>query len=187
MPQNPHNLTAEYATSDSDIRHNLIFSGEYRLPFGKGQTFGANWGPLANSIASGWKFGGIFSNGDLESVKTLIKGNPNLARGTRNILEYFDTAAFSEPAIPSGASYAYGNAGRNLIAGPGYINVDGSLAKEYTLENRWTLQLRAEAFNGMNSVHYSNPDGDFNSGTFGQINHTMGDNRKAQLAAKFIF
>jgi hypothetical protein len=202
VPQNSHNLTAEYATSDSDIRHNLVFSGDYRLPFGKGQTFGTNWGPLANIIAGGWKFGGIFSmhtgtpvnvilgndpKSALAGVRPNVKGNPNLARGKRNILEYFDTTAFSAPVIPSGAIYAFGNAGRNPIAGPGYINVDGSLAKEYTLENRWTLQLRAEAFNGMNSVHYSNPDGDFNSGTFGQINHTMGDNRRAQLAAKLIF
>jgi hypothetical protein len=39
----------------------------------------------------------------------------------------------------------------------------------------------------MNSVHYSNPDGNFNSGTFGQINYTMGDNRVMQLAGKFTF
>ena len=72
--------------------------------------------------------------------------------------------------------------------GPGYINLDSSVAKEYSIENRWKLQVRAEAFNTSNSVHYANPDGDFNSGTFGQITRVVGSsNRLAQLAAKFIF
>jgi hypothetical protein len=201
MPQDPHNLKAEYATSDSDIRHNLVFSGEYKLPFGKGQAFGSSWGSVADAIIGGWKFGGIYSmhtgtpvnvilgndpKSALAGVRPNVKGDPNLPHDKRTVLKYFNTAAFSTPTIPQGANYAFGNAGRNLIVGPGFINVDASLAKEFTLENRWKLQLRAEAFNAMNSVHYSNPDGDFYSGTFGQINYA-GDPRKAQLAAKFIF
>jgi hypothetical protein len=202
QPQDPHNLNAEYATSDSDVRHNLVFSGSYNLPFGKGQAFGSNLGSIADAVLGGWKFGGIYSmhtgtpvnvvlgedpKSALAGVRPNVKGNPNLAHDKRTVLQYFNTAAFSKPTIPEGASYAFGDAGRNLITGPGYINVDASLSKEFALESRYKLQLRAEAFNAMNSVHYSNPDGDFQSGTFGQINHTMGDQRKAQLAAKFIF
>jgi hypothetical protein len=202
MPQNPHDLSAEYATSDSDLRHNFVFSGDYRLPFGKGQRFGSNWNPAVDAVVGGWKFGGIFTAhtgtpvnvvlGDnpksaLAGVRPDVKGDPNLTHDKRSVLKYFNTAAFSTPVIPQGSTYAYGNAGRNLIVGPGYINVDASLAKEFAFENRWKLQVRAEAFNAMNSVHYSNPDGNFSSGTFGQINYTMGDARKAQLAAKFIF
>jgi len=201
-PQNPYNLTAEYATSDADVRHSLVFTGDYKLPFGRGQAFGSHWGTWPQAVLGGWRFGTIVTMhtgtpvnvimGDdpksaLAGVRPDIKGNPNLSRGKRNILRYFNTAAFSEPVIPEGQAYAYGTAGRNLITGPGFINVDASLAKDFTLENRWTLQVRAEAFNGMNSVHYSNPDGDFTSGTFGQINYTQGDQRRAQLAAKFIF
>lgn len=200
-PQNPYNLTAEYATSDDDVRHNLVFSGDYALPFGRGQTLGANWGTLPNAVLGGWKFGGIFSMrsgnpvnvilGDdpksaLAGVRPNISGDPNLSRGKRNYLHYFNTAAFSAPVIPQGSAYAYGNAGRNLVVGPGFINIDASLAKDFKVENRWTLQVRAEAFNGTNSVHYSNPDGDLTSGTFGQINSTYNP-RRAQLAAKFIF
>jgi hypothetical protein len=202
MPQNPHNLHAEYATSDSDVRQNLVFSGNYNLPFGKGQMFGARAGTIADAIIGGWRFGGILTMrtgtpvnvilGDdpksaLAGLRPNVKGNPNLPHNKRTVLEYFNTSAFSAPVLHSGAAYAYGNAGRNLIVGPGFINVDASLSKVYTLENRWKLQLRAEAFNGMNSAHYSNPDGDLQSGTFGQINSTMGDQRRAQLAAKIIF
>ena len=202
MPQNPYNLRPEYATSDSDVRHNFVFSGDYRLPFGRGENFGSHWGTVPEAILGGWKFGTIVSMrtgnpvnvilGDdpksaLAGVRPDVSGNPNFSRGKRNILEFFNTSAFSKPVIPQGSAYAYGDAGRNLIVGPGFINVDASLAKDFTLENHWTLQIRAETFNGLNSVHYSNPDGDFSSGTFGQINSTQGDQRRAQLAAKFIF
>jgi hypothetical protein len=201
-PQNPYDLRSEYGTSDSDVRHNFVFSGDYRLPFGQGEMFGSKWASLPEAVLGGWRFGTIVSMhtgtpvniilGDdpksaLAGVRPNVTGTPNLSRGKRNVLEYFNTSAFSAPAVPQGSSYAYGNAGRNLVVGPGYINVDASLAKDFKVENRWTLQVRAEAFNGLNSVHYSNPDGDFSSGTFGEINYTQGDPRRAQLAAKFIF
>ena len=201
-PQNPYDLTSEYATSDDDVRHTLVLSGNYALPFGRGQSFGGNWGTLPDAVLGGWKFGGILTMrtgtpvnvilGDdpksaLAGVRPDISGDPNLPHGKRSWRGYFNTAAFSAPVVPQGSAYAYGNAGRNLIVGPGFINIDASLAKDFKVENRWTLQVRGEAFNGTNSVHYSNPDGDFTSGTFGQINSTMGDQRRAQLAAKFIF
>lgn len=209
LPQNPYNLKAEYASSDADVRHNFVFSGDYNLPFGKGQILGSNWGSIADAIIGGWKFGGILTMrtgtpvnvilGDdpksaLAGLRPNVSGDPNLSRGNRTVLEYFNTAAFCDPnvpkcapAAPQGSSYAYGDAGRNLITGPGFINVDASLSKEFALESRYRLQVRAEAFNGMNSVHYNNPDGDFQSGTFGSILSTMGDQRRAQLAAKIIF
>ncbi len=202
QPQNPYNLKGEYASSDADVRHNLVFSGDYSLPFGKGQTFGSSWGSIADAIVGGWKFGGILTMhtgtpvnvilGDdpksaLAGLRPNVTGDPNLPHDKRNVLAYFDTSVFSKPAIPQGASYAYGDAGRNIAVGPGFINVDASLSKEIALESRYRLQLRAEAFNGMNSVHYTNPDGSMSSPTFGQINSTMGDQRRAQLAAKFIF
>ena len=202
LPQNPHNLKAEYANSDADVRHNLVFSGDYNLPFGKGQAFGSNLGSVADAILGGWKFGGILSahtgtpvniilgddpKSSLAGLRPNVSGDPNLPHDKRNVLAYFNTAAFSAPKVPHGSSYAYGDAGRNIVTGPGFINVDASLAKEIALESRYKLQIRAEAFNGMNSVHYTNPDGNMQSATFGQINSTMGDQRRAQLAAKFVF
>ncbi|WP_263368480.1 TonB-dependent receptor [Edaphobacter bradus] len=202
QPQNPYNLRSEYATSDSDVRHNVVVSGEYNLPFGEGQTWGSNWNSIENAILAGWKFGGIVTmrtgtpvnvvlgedpKSSLAGLRPNVTGNPNLTHSKRNVFEYFNTAAFSQPVLPPGASYVYGNAGRNLIVGPGFINVDASLAKEFAIEHYGKLQIRAEAFNGMNSVHYRNPDGNFQSPTFGMINSTMGDQRVAQLAAKFNF
>jgi hypothetical protein len=202
-PQNPNNLKAEYASSDTDLRHNFVFSGSYNLPFGKGQPIGSNWGPVLNAIAGGWRFSPIFTahSGNplnvvrgtnpasiLPGLRPDVAGNPNLPRKQRTIYEYFNTAAFSVPTAISGASFLPGDAGRNLVIGPAYVNLDSSLAKDFKMENRFTLQVRAEAFNTANTVHLSGPNGDFNSGIFGQITSVVGSsNRVAQLAAKFIF
>lgn len=202
-PQNPYNLTSEWASSDSDLRHNFVLSGSYYLPFGRGQVVGSNWGPVVNAIAGGWRFSPIFimRTGNpvnvvrgtnpasiLPGLRPNVTGNPNFPRGKRNVLEYFNKGAFSVPTNLQGQSFLPGNAGRNIVVGPAYVNIDTSLAKDFNIENRLTVQVRAEAFNTSNTVHLSNPDGDFNDGTFGQINSVLSNSdRVAQLAVKLIF
>jgi len=201
-PQDPYNLTREWASSDSDVRHNFILSGVYNLPFGKGQAIGSTWGPVANAILGGWRYSPILRmqtgtpvnvvrgtdpNAVLPGLRPNVSGDPTISRDKRNYLHWFDTSAFSWPKSLDLSSEA-GNAGRNIVVGPAYVNLDSSLAKDFSIEHRWTLQVRAEAFNTSNTVHLSNPDGNFNSGTFGQITSVLsGSNRLAQLAAKFIF
>jgi hypothetical protein len=123
----------------------------------------------------------------LPGLRPDVSGDPNLPHSKRNYLQWFNTSAFSVPAGLE-TSALPGTAGRNIVVGPAYVNLDTSLAKDFSIESRWTLQIRAEAFNTANTVHLANPDGDFNSGTFGQITQVQSNsNRVAQLAAKFIF
>lgn len=201
-PQNPNNLHDEWATSDSDVRHNLVFSGTYRLPFGQGQMFGSHWGgAIGNAIWGGWKFSPIFTmrsgtpinvvrgtnpNSNLPGLRPDVTGSPNMDRSKRSALHYFNTDAFSVPAAIAGSSTVPGNAGRNDVWGPGYMNLDSSLAKDFSIYDKCKLQLRAEAFNTSNTVHLGGPDANFNSPTFGQINSAY-NNRLAQLAAKIVF
>lgn len=202
-PQNPYDLASEHASSDSDLRHNFIFSGSFYLPVGKGQHFGSNWGTFTNAVLGGWRFSPIATlrSGTpvnvvrgtnpasiLPGLRPDVTGNPQLPRGQRTIFEYFNTGAFSVPKALQGSSFLPGDAGRNLVIGPGYANLDASLAKDFTLLEHYTVDFRAEAFNTMNTPHYSNPDGNFNSGTFGQIRSVQpASNRVAQLALKIIF
>jgi hypothetical protein len=203
-PQNPYNLRSEWASSDSDMRHNIVLSGSYTLPFGKGRTIGSNLGAVANAIIGGWRYSpvlrmqtgnpvnvirGTNPNSGLPGLRPDVTGNPNLPRGKRSYLQWFNTTAFSIPADLSGNSILPGDAGRNIVVGPAYVNLDSSLAKDFSIERRWTLQVRAEAFNTSNTVHLSNPQSDAgNPATFGQINSVLsGSNRLMQLAAKLIF
>jgi hypothetical protein len=204
-PQNPYNLGPEWASSDSDLRHNFVLSGSYNLPFGKGQVIGSNWGPITNAIVGGWRFSPIFRmqtgtpinvirgtnpNSVLPGLRPNVMGNPNIPRSKRNYLHWFDTSAFSVTADQANSALP-GDAGRNIVVGPAYVNIDTSLAKDFAVEERgrkYTLQIRVEAFNTANTVHLNGPDGDFNDGTFGQISSVQpNSNRVAQLAAKFIF
>jgi Carboxypeptidase regulatory-like domain len=202
-PQNPYNLKAEYANGDFDERNNLVFSGAFILPVGRGQRWGSNWGRVTNAVLGGWRYSPIFiaHSGTpvnvirgtnpasiLPGLRPDVTGNPTIPRGQRTIYHDFNTAAFSVPTSISGSSFLPGDAGRNLVVGPAYVNLDSSLAKDFKILERYTLDVRAEAFNTSNTVHLGNPDADFNSGTFGQITSVLGSsNREAQLAAKIIF
>jgi hypothetical protein len=202
-PQNPNNLKQEYASSDSDIRQNFVLSGSYNLPFGKGQAIGSHSNSVINAIIGGWRYSpiavlragnpvnvilGTNPTGSFPGLRPNLVGNPVLSHGKRSVAEWFNVDAFSKQTPTQGGAILAGTAGRNLFTGPGYLNLDSSVAKDFKVENRYTLQIRLEAFNTFNSEHYNNPDGNANDGTFGTITADNGSsNRVAQLAAKFIF
>jgi hypothetical protein len=99
---------------------------------------------------------------------------------------YFNTACFVAVA-----QYANrpGNAGRGVVRGPGFSNMDASLMKNFNLlkEEKAKLQLRLESFNTFNLVE---PNGyssvNITSSTFGVIS-TYRAPRRVQIAAKINF
>ena len=210
-PQDPRNLRAEIASSDDDIRHNFTFSGLYRLPIGRGQAFFGNWGRVEELLLGGWQLNSVFnaqtgtpvnvirsSNGDkfYSGLRPDLVGDPILPKSQRTLDHYFNTDAFSSTRFDTcntgaspGCNFLPGTAGRNLITGPGYINLNLSLFKEFALTERAKLQTRFETFNTLNTPHFQNPDGDqSNPLQFGTIPHTTRDNmRIIQIAAKVIF
>jgi len=207
-PQDPRNLRAEFASSDNDVRNNFIFSGLYRLPVGRGQAFLGNAGKAADLILGGWQINSIFnaqtgspvnvirsSNGDkfYSGLRPDLVGDPTLPRSQRTVDHYFNTAAFNSSRFngcfqsSDPTCYLPGTAGRNLITGPGYINLNFSLFKEFALTERAKLQTRFETFNTLNTPHFENPSGDQGSLGFGQITRTRDNMRIVQLAAKIIF
>ena len=210
LPQNPYNLHAEWASSDFDTRHNFVFSGLYRLPFGRGQELFSNWGKTTNAILGGWQLNSIYEMrtgtpvnvvrgnnpvGAFAGLRPDVTADPVLPRDKRTLLHYFNTAAFTiapfDCSTPTSITCnASGDAGRNLLYGPGWINLDSSLFKEFAFTERYRFQIRFEAFNTLNTPHFANPDGDFSDGTFGQIKSQTGGqeaNRVAQVAGKFYF
>jgi hypothetical protein len=201
LPQNPNNLLAEYGSSDSDIRHNLVFSGLYRLPVGNGQRFFNSWNRASELLLGGWQLNSIYTmrtgtpinvidQGNPQAGTNLrpnLVGNPVLPRSQRTLTKWFNTAAFAENLDSSGNIIA-GDAGRNIFSGPGYINVDFSLFKDFAISEKYKLQTRIESFNTLNTPHFSNPGGDMSQqGAFGVIQYTNGQPRVVQIAGKFIF
>ncbi|HEY6372062.1 MAG TPA: TonB-dependent receptor [Candidatus Sulfotelmatobacter sp.] len=198
-PQNPYDLNAEIASSDFDVRHSFNFSGLYHLPFGRGQKFFGNWGRAEDLIMGGWQFNGILgmrtgtpvnviANGGSKAcpgVRPDIVGDPTIPKGQRTLAKYFNTAAF---APNPGGQCTPGDTSRNILTGPGFVNADVSLFKDFAITEGARLQTRFEFFNVTNSPHFANPNSDLSqSSTFGSITRTYGNMRILQVAAKFIF
>jgi hypothetical protein len=112
-------------------------------------------------------------------------GDPKLdgSRPRGELIEgWFNTAAFAQPALGTD-----GSAGRSIVLGPGYRNVDLGLFRDIRMGGSLMLQLRAEATNVFNIVNLSNPGTGLNApATFGKI-RTARDMRRIQLGARVSF
>ena len=93
------------------------------------------------------------------------------------------TSAFASARLGT-----FGNAGRNILRGPGTFNVDFSAHKVFTIRERLRLQYRAEFFNVFNHTLLNNPDTSFTDSTFGRITRVVGDvQRLVTLNARIDF
>ena len=200
QPQNPFNLAIEKASSDTDVRHNLVVSSTYSLPFGHHQSFGGDWNGTTDLLLGGWQLSGILTartglpvnvvrNGNITlcpGARPNLIGNPTDVPGGQSLMEYFNTAAFSSAGLTG--TCMVGSAGRNIVRGPRYVNGDFSVFKNFALDERYNLQTRFEFFNVTNTPHFANPGGDESqTASFGEIRGTIGNPRIVQFAAKFIF
>ena len=95
---------------------------------------------------------------------------------------YFDQAAFTNTAVGT-----RGNAGRNIIRGPGYANTDFMVARIFTVTEKVRFQLRSEFFNLFNRVNLLNPSPNIGDRTtFGRI-FGAGEPRILQFGLKLLF
>jgi len=202
-PQSPFDLKAEYGSSDSDIKHNFVMSNQVDLPFGRGKRFFGSANGFAEEVVGGWHLNSIatlhsgtpvniVSNSgyaDYPGLRpNLVAGeNPTLPRGKRTLSEYFNIAAFTSVKNQSNADPIPGDAGRNILRGPGYTNDDLSLFKNFTLPEHIGLQFRAESFNVFNTPHFGNPNAGRNSTAFGSITSQVGNPRIMQFALKLVY
>jgi hypothetical protein len=202
FPQNSYDLRQERALSNFDVRHRLSVSYSYDLPFGKGRALLSGDG-LLSALFGGWQMNGIVtlhtgrpftvallpeidnSGTGRSTLGFLGNDRPNVAGdaslGPRTIEQWFNTSAFVFP--PRGT---FGNAGRNILTGPGYSNVNASLVKTAALSEQLKLQLRAEVFNLFNHPNFNLPDNFLGSPTFGRITSAQSP-RHIQFAVKLLF
>jgi hypothetical protein len=80
-----------------------------------------------------------------------------------------------------------GNAGRNILIGPGITNLDFSVFKNTKIGEHVISQLRVEFFNLLNRANFQVPVNDISSPLFGQVLSTASPPRNIQLALKFSF
>ena len=202
FPQDSLNTRAERGRSNWDVRHRFTIGYTYDLPFGRGGRWLSDEG-WVTSVLSGWQTMGIVTlqtgrpftvalHPDIDNSNTGrstlgfgANDRPNVLRNPavsdRSPDRWFDQTAFAFPPFGS-----FGNAGRNIIDGPGFQNVNASLLKNTKLTERLNLQLRAEFFNLFNHPNFNLPDNFLGSPTFGQILSAQSP-RHIQFGVKLLF
>jgi hypothetical protein len=148
--------------------HNLQISGVYQLPFGRRRHW-LNHRGLASSLAGGWQLTARFSaySGSPLTVTASgtslnapgstqradqVKPEVRTLHGTGTGQAWFDPFAF-DPVT----EVRFGTAGFNILRGPGMVNADLGLHREFRVQERYRVQLRMEAFNITNTPHFANP------------------------------
>jgi len=211
FPQDPIDPRNDRGPADFDVRHVLTMNGTWELPFGAQPT------GVAGALARGWQINALgvlrsgvaFSPSIQTGVNWSRSGNvangaenrPNLrpgvtpediVRGGTN--QYFDPNAFV--LQPPGF---LGNAGRNMLRGPGFVNVDLSAVRHETWHaagKHGAIELRVEAFNVFNRANFSIPnrvvfagarEGEAPLPAAGRITSTVNDARQVQLGVKIKF
>jgi hypothetical protein len=97
--------------------------------------------------------------------------------------DFFNPCAFAAP--PSGQ---LGNAARIPITGPGFVNTDFSVIKQFALPREGMgLNFRAEFFNLFNHAQFGSPITDISSPGFGFVNSTVNNPRLVQFGLKLTF
>jgi hypothetical protein len=196
----------DYSLCTGDAAHLIHASGEYRLPFGRGERFAGSTNRLVDAVIGGWQFNYIFTYQSGQPINigcpvatTSVFGcNANKVPGAdpyagpHNATQWLNRAAFAAPpaATAVGQTDFSPLGGKPYqVRGPGFYNLDSSLFKVFTLEKNTSLEFRAEFFNTFNNLQLGNP-GQLNINTpasFSAITGTRNGPRVGQLALKLNF
>jgi hypothetical protein len=180
--------------ADYDVKHTLVASVLYELPFARRHVLG---GWQVNGIGY-WRSGlalNVSQSGTMASTG-ITNNRPNLVPGKTGassnptIDQWFDPTAFARTE----ATGTFGNLGRNTLRGPEIFNVDLSLVKN-TKIGRLDTELRVETFNLFNHPQFGPPARTFGNADFGVITtaaspscQTCGTSeRQIQVALKVRF
>jgi hypothetical protein len=174
------------------------------LPFGARKKWVQNG--IASKVLGGWELNGIFSaySGTPFTVtapsaslnapgqsQTADQIKPEVTKlgGIGASSPYYDPTAFAAVT-----QVRYGTTGRNILRGPGLVNLDASLFRNFRVTERWNIQLRGESYNVSNTPHFNNPSGSISAGGFlaitsalSRANNLEGGERQFRLALKISF
>src|SRR6266550_3929718 len=210
--QNIFDRKGSRGRSSFDIRHNFVANVVYELPFGRGTHFGGWEISAVASVHSNVPFTPVLAFDNAVSHSTAITERPNLAGnpytgtcpsgakvGTATC--WFNPGAFALP--PPGQ---FGTAGRNILRGPGFAQLDLALQKSFQVREGKKIVLRAETFNLLNHPNFAvpsntqspltlggngdavfkDPAGHF-ANNVGRIFSTVDSARQIQLGVRFLF
>src|SRR5580658_1471931 len=189
--QDENNLRLERALSSFNVGRRI--TGGYVIGLPAVRAFGPvlrNWQLTGDVTLQDGMPMNIFyyafdpANTGLPNRPNIVPGvSLTLPRSQRTTNEFFNTAAFTAPA-----PYTFGDAGRNIVNGPGNNVFDMSLHRRFPIAEHGALEFRAEAFNIFNHPNWGipGPYADFGAPYFGGI-LGVGNPRQLQFAIRYDF
>ncbi len=194
-PSNPRNLRAERASfGEPSLDFFLNYILDLPCCYERAAGPGSSW---FFRLLDGWRLAGItrfqsgspftvqmpgdVNNDGLDADRPDRVGPGTIPKSARNIDQWFDTSAFTAPS-----AFGFGNAGRNILPGPGYQNWDLSLIKGTRFPNGHRLEFRLELFNAFNKANFEDPETTWGTSSFGQIFGAKRA-REIEIALKYSF
>ncbi|MGH9520767.1 MAG: hypothetical protein ACRD2D_14000, partial [Terriglobales bacterium] len=202
IAQNPQDLAAERALSNQNVTHRFDAEYEWQLPYGLNHHWGDH-ASLWSSMLGDWQLTGSFEANSGQPLTPLVNNVEANAQGLQSLgvtaplranltgtaialaqptlTQFFNVAAFAAPA-----SGTYGDAGRNIITGPGQVLLNLDLSKNFRMGEFRTLEIRFDGSNVLNHPNWAGVDTNFNSSTFGAIS-SFGSPRQITFSSRFRF
>jgi hypothetical protein len=196
----PSQMARNRALANYDRRNTFRWAWVYEAP-----KLGAMNG-VVKTLLSGWQVNGIFSAYS-GTPFTVTSANTSLnAPGNTQTADQVKTDVAKFGAIGLGAPYfdptafapvtgvRFGNTGRNILRGPGVINLDAGLFRNFSFAERWKMQFRAEAFNVTNTPKFGNPNSNVSAAGFMTVTSALttsgsveGGERTIRFSLRFSF
>jgi hypothetical protein len=198
-PQNPLDRALERGPSSFDRANQLTGSVVWTIPFSGRVRESGLLHAVVRHVAGGWQLSNVFQVESGSPFSVLMPcaainaqgnncrpdriGSGVLPSGQQSINEWFNTSAFVTPS-----TFSYGDAGRNILRGPGGATLDAALAKSFTWGSSEArrLQVRWEVFNSLNHTNFGLPVSSTDSPAVGTIT-SAGPARVIQLGARLQF
>ncbi|HSL24157.1 MAG TPA: carboxypeptidase regulatory-like domain-containing protein, partial [Vicinamibacterales bacterium] len=163
VPQDSYNLAAEWGPGGCDIRHRLVASLVYQIPFSsRAQTPATSgWRRLARALFGDWQVAVIHQTqsgfpftisvfGDTANAGSLLNINPVRANVVPGVSPYLPSSQrttdrwFNTDAFVTPPAFTFGNAGRNSLYGPWLWKTDLAFQREFAVRGDARLEFRAE-------------------------------------------
>jgi hypothetical protein len=186
--QSWYNLTNERSKSIYDIPQRAVITALWQEPFFRTSN---GW---RRQVFGGWNLNGIMTiqSGQTIALSSSTGGRPNVVPGVsdkaenQSLANWFNKGAFSVPL-----AFTFGNAGRTIpnLMSDGMFDLDMSLYKTFQLNEKYRLELKAEAFNATNTPTFDVPTREVTSQQFGIVTATALNPRprSVQLSLRFVF
>jgi hypothetical protein len=202
-PFDIYNRKLNYARSDFDRTH--VFQGTwvYELPFGRGKRL-LNTAGVLDRIVGGWEVSGFITRttgrpftvySGAYSFNSIVQSPANCNGCSRSDGKVFDDTGYrwfldktTRDKFSAPAAGTQGNSGRNMLDGPPQFDIDMALLKRTRINERQSIEYRADFTNFTNTPYFGFPTATITSTLFGRIGTSVVSySRKMQMGLKWRF